>query len=144
MFIQKYCSKLTFVEHQSFNHEEQNQLQRQLCLCHQWDTAGQERFRTITSSYYRGAHGIVIVYDVTEQVTVFASHMPATAISTNAIDTIVSRLCFQESFNNVKLWMDEIDRYACESVSRLLVGNKSDLVGKKVVDITAAEVNRQR
>ncbi|TWW77764.1 ras-related protein Rab-1B-like [Takifugu rubripes] len=76
-----------------------------------WDTAGQERFRTITSSYYRGAHGIVIVYDVTEQ----------------------------ESFNNVKLWLDEIDRYACESVSRLLVGNKSDLVGRKVVDAAAAQ-----
>ncbi|KAM9733695.1 ras-related protein Rab-1B-like isoform 3-T3 [Menidia menidia] len=77
-----------------------------------WDTAGQERFRTITSSYYRGAHGIIIVYDVTEQ----------------------------ESFNNVRQWLDEIERYACENVSRLLVGNKSDLVSKKVVDAASAQV----
>ncbi|RXN07558.1 ras-related ORAB-1-like protein [Labeo rohita] len=76
-----------------------------------WDTAGQERFRTITSSYYRGAHGIIIVYDVTEQ----------------------------ESFNNVKQWLEEIDRYACENVSKLLVGNKSDLASKKVVDFTTAK-----
>ncbi|CCI39323.1 hypothetical protein ABG067_000449 [Albugo candida] len=70
-----------------------------------WDTAGQERFRTITSSYYRGAHGIIVVYDVTDQ----------------------------ESFNNVKQWLHEIDRYACENVNKLLVGNKSDLVAKRVV-----------
>eukprot|EP01097_Dermamoeba_algensis_P000625 TRINITY_DN1217_c0_g1_i2.p1 TRINITY_DN1217_c0_g1~~TRINITY_DN1217_c0_g1_i2.p1 ORF type:complete len:204 (+),score=46.78 TRINITY_DN1217_c0_g1_i2:61-672(+) len=76
-----------------------------------WDTAGQERFRTITSSYYRGAHGIIVVYDVTDQV----------------------------SFNNVKQWLQEIDRYACESVNKLLVGNKCDLTSKKVVDYNTAK-----
>ncbi|KAI7868228.1 P-loop containing nucleoside triphosphate hydrolase protein [Spinellus fusiger] len=76
-----------------------------------WDTAGQERFRTITSSYYRGAHGIIVVYDVTEQ----------------------------DSFTNVKQWLQEIDRYAAEGVNKLLVGNKSDLVDKKVVDTEQAK-----
>jgi len=97
-----------------------------------WDTAGQERyliifilsgiltslysptdyrFRTITSSYYRGAHGIIVVYDVTDQV----------------------------SFNNVKQWLQEIDRYACENVNKLLVGNKCDLSTKKVVDYNTAK-----
>nr|CAI5818525.1 unnamed protein product [Callosobruchus analis] len=77
-----------------------------------WDTAGQERFRTITSSYYRGAHGIIVVYDCTDQ----------------------------DSFNNVKQWLEEIDRYACDNVNKLLVGNKSDLTTKKVVDYTTAKV----
>jgi len=76
-----------------------------------WDTAGQERFRTITSSYYRGAHGIIVVYDVTDQ----------------------------ESFNNVKQWMNEIDRYANDKVNKMLVGNKCDLTAKKVVDYNSAK-----
>ncbi|PWZ44621.1 GTP-binding protein YPTM1 [Zea mays] len=69
-------------------------------------TTGQERFRTITSSYYRGAHGIDIVYDITDM----------------------------ESFNNVKQWLNEIDRYANDSVRRLLVGNKCDLAENRAVD----------
>ena len=78
----------------------------------QWDTAGQERFRTITSSYYRGAHGICVVYDVTDM----------------------------DSFNNVKQWLQEIDRYATEGVNKLLVGNKSDMSDKKVVEYAVAKV----
>eukprot|EP00450_Noctiluca_scintillans_P038184 CAMPEP_0194479604 /NCGR_PEP_ID=MMETSP0253-20130528/2672_1 /TAXON_ID=2966 /ORGANISM="Noctiluca scintillans" /LENGTH=204 /DNA_ID=CAMNT_0039318855 /DNA_START=56 /DNA_END=670 /DNA_ORIENTATION=- len=76
-----------------------------------WDTAGQERFRTITSSYYRGAHGIIIVYDVTDK----------------------------ESFNNVKNWVGEIDKYAADGVNKLLVGNKCDLASKKVVSTDEAK-----
>lgn len=76
-----------------------------------WDTAGQERFRTITSSYYRGAHGIIVVYDTTDL----------------------------ESFNNVKQWLHEIDRYASENVNKLLVGNKSDLTSKRAVSYDQAK-----
>jgi len=76
-----------------------------------WDTAGQERFRTITSSYYRGAHGIIVVYDITDA----------------------------ESFNNVKQWLSEIERYASEGVNKLLVGNKCDLANKRAVPFEQAK-----
>uniref|UniRef100_A0A2P2IIA7 GTP-binding protein YPTM2 n=1 Tax=Rhizophora mucronata TaxID=61149 RepID=A0A2P2IIA7_RHIMU len=76
-----------------------------------WDTAGQERFRTITSSYYRGAHGIIIVYDITDE----------------------------ESFNNVKTWLAEIDKFATDKVNKLLVGNKCDLISKRAVPYGTAK-----
>merc|ERR1712220_9033 len=76
-----------------------------------WDTAGQERFRTITSSYYRGAHGIIVVYDTTDA----------------------------QSFEAVKTWLHEIDRYASENVNKLLVGNKSDLTNKRQVEKDSAQ-----
>lgn len=47
----------------------------------------------------------------------------------------------QESFNNVKQWLNEIDRYANENVNKLLVGNKSDLTSKKIVDYATAKVS---
>jgi len=70
-----------------------------------WDTAGQERFRTITSTYYRGANGIIIVYDIANY----------------------------ESFLNVKKWIQEINRYACENVVKFLVGNKCDIECERTV-----------
>ena len=116
----------------------------------QWDTAGpyssyplymlsinceigQERFRTITSSYYRGAHGIIVVYDVTDNGKTSLSllnngHQP------DLLDT----------FTNVKQWLQEIDRYASEGVNKLLVGNKSDLTSKKVVEYSVAKVTSFR
>lgn len=47
-----------------------------------------------------------------------------------------------DSFNNVKQWLQEIDRYATEGVNKLLVGNKSDMSDKKVVEYTVAKVRR--
>jgi GTPase SAR1 family protein len=47
-----------------------------------------------------------------------------------------------DSFNNVKQWLQEIDRYATEGVNKLLVGNKSDMADKKVVEYTVAKVRR--
>ncbi len=47
-----------------------------------------------------------------------------------------------DSFNNVKQWLQEIDRYATEGVNKLLVGNKSDMSDKKVVEYTVAKVCR--
>lgn len=53
---------------------------------------------------------------------------------------IVYDVTEMESFNNVKQWLNEIDRYASDSVCKLLVGNKCDLVENKVVDTQTAKV----
>ena len=76
-----------------------------------WDTAGQERFRTITSAYYRGAHVIVVVYDVSDQA----------------------------SFTNLKHWLNEITNYGPPNVEKLIVGNKIDLQKKRVVSEEVAK-----
>ncbi|KAH6806034.1 RAB GTPase-like protein C2A [Perilla frutescens var. frutescens] len=72
-----------------------------------WDTAGQERFRTLTSSYYRGAHGIILVYDVTRR----------------------------DTFTNLSdVWAKELELYSTnEDCVKMLVGNKVDRESERVV-----------
>lgn len=76
-----------------------------------WDTAGQERFRTIVSSYYRGAHGIMVVFDITNK----------------------------ESFENIPMWCEEIKKYAADSIKKILIGNKSDFETKRQVVYSEAK-----
>ena len=64
-----------------------------------WDTAGQERYRAITSAYYRGAVGALLVYDITKQL----------------------------SFENLERWLRELREHAEQNIVIMLVGNKSDL-----------------
>ncbi|KAI0300611.1 ras-domain-containing protein [Multifurca ochricompacta] len=63
-----------------------------------WDTAGQERFRTITASYYRGAQGVILVYDVSSR----------------------------ESFEALPRWLNELETYVPAEVVKIVVGNKLD------------------
>ena len=70
-----------------------------------WDTAGQERFKNIISSYYRGAHGILLIYDVTDK----------------------------DSFKNLSNWIIEIEKNSSKQVLKVLIGNKTDLEDKRVV-----------
>ena len=70
-----------------------------------WDTAGQERFKNIIASYYRGAHGILLLYDVTDK----------------------------DSFKNLSNWLIEIEKNASKNVLKVLIGNKSDLEEKRVI-----------
>ncbi|XP_051775210.1 ras-related protein Rab-10-like [Erpetoichthys calabaricus] len=70
-----------------------------------WDTAGQERFRTMTTSYYRGAMGILLVYDIT-----------------NA-----------KGFDSITKWLRNIDEHANQDVQKMLLGNKCDMEDRREV-----------
>ncbi|XP_006352344.1 ras-related protein RABA5a [Solanum tuberosum] len=74
-----------------------------------WDTAGQERFRAVTSAYYRGAVGALLVYDISRRLT----------------------------FENIGRWLNELQTHSDMNVVTILVGNKSDL--KDAREVTTAE-----
>jgi Ras-related protein Rab-1A len=115
---------------------------RGVVLLFQWDTAGQERFRTITSSYYRGAHGIIIVRVVCHCGNVALTRALVSVIGVT-FDVVVAQvydITDRESFENVKQWLNEIERFACPNVNKLLVGNKCDLEAKRAVEYSEAKV----
>jgi Ras-related protein Rab-1A len=76
-----------------------------------WDTAGQEKFKTITAAYYKGAQGIVLVFD----------------------------LCDKKSFADIKTWLSEVNRLSTDESVKILVGNKSDLINDRQVSKEEAE-----
>ncbi|CCE66194.1 hypothetical protein TPHA_0P00360 [Tetrapisispora phaffii CBS 4417] len=80
-----------------------------------WDTAGQERFRTITTAYYRGAMGIILVYDVTDEKT----------------------------FANIRQWFKTVTEHANDDAQLLLVGNKSDMETRTVTHEQGDELSRE-
>ena len=107
--VGKSCLMMRFAE-DTFNHEfvstigvdftnRTMELDGERVKCQLWDTAGQERFRTLTTSYYRDAQGVVIVYDVSDR----------------------------QSFDNVNSWKADVQRYASADVAMLILGNKADL-----------------
>ena len=75
-----------------------------------WDTAGNPRFRAITRAYYRGSHGIIVVYDATKEKT----------------------------YDNVPYWLEEVEKNASPETTVMLVGSKCDLTAEKVVDYRTA------
>ena len=70
-----------------------------------WDTAGQERFKNIQASYYKGANGVLVVYDITNK----------------------------ESFEHLNSWLIEIEKNGNKNVYKLLIGNKNDLDEQRVI-----------
>eukprot|EP01111_Echinosteliopsis_oligospora_P018448 TRINITY_DN846_c0_g1_i1.p1 TRINITY_DN846_c0_g1~~TRINITY_DN846_c0_g1_i1.p1 ORF type:complete len:210 (-),score=40.75 TRINITY_DN846_c0_g1_i1:192-821(-) len=75
-----------------------------------WDTAGQERFRSVTRSYYRGAAGAILVYDITNR----------------------------ETYNHVSSWLSDARSLANKDIAIILVGNKADLPNREVTFLEAS------
>ncbi|OHE95210.1 Ras family protein [Colletotrichum orchidophilum] len=97
-----------------------------------WDTAGQERFRTITTAYYRGAMGILLVYDVTDERSFNI------AIAKGILDewgqVREKRKLIWYSFHaDIRTWFANVEQHATEGVNKILIGNKCDWEEKRVV-----------
>ena len=81
-----------------------------------WDTAGQERFRNVISSYFKGAHGILLIYDITAR----------------------------DSFKELENWLGEVERNANSQVLKILIGNKCDLEDRREISKDEGEAFAMR
>ena len=81
-----------------------------------WDTAGQERFRNVISSYFKGAHGILLIFDITSR----------------------------DSFKELENWLGEVERNASSQILKILIGNKCDLEEEREISKDEGEAFAMR
>ncbi|KAG6786088.1 hypothetical protein POTOM_007681 [Populus tomentosa] len=111
-----------------------------------WDTAGQERFRTLTSSYYRGAQGIIMAYPGKADISLYCNGQIVASVSVVLISLLllnavvfgistVYDVTRRETFTNLsEIWAKEIDLYSTnQDCIKMLVGNKVDKESERVV-----------
>ncbi|KAM3376228.1 hypothetical protein P3S68_014943 [Capsicum galapagoense] len=96
-----------------------------------WDTAGQERFRTITTAYYRGAMGILLVYDVTDESSFNISYAGECLILFLFFYVFLPScgwsIIVLYLFADITNWIRNIEQHASDNVNKILVGNKADM-----------------
>ena len=81
-----------------------------------WDTAGQERFRNVISSYFKGAHGILLIFDITSR----------------------------DSFKELENWLAEVEKNASTQILKILIGNKCDLEEEREISKDEGEAFAMR
>ncbi|KAH0714193.1 hypothetical protein KY290_009052 [Solanum tuberosum] len=91
-------------------------IQRKSVKAQIWDTAGQERYRAVTSAYYRGAVGALLVYDITKR----------------------------QTFDHIPRWLEELRAHADKNIVIMLIGNKTDLEDQRAVPTEDAKEFAQK
>ena len=107
-----------------------------------WDTAGQERFRTITTAYYRGAMGILLVYDVTDERSFNSTlHLrqggaapgEASGHANKTQEGNANANRGDNPYTDIRTWFANVEQHATEGVNKILIGNKCDWEEKRAV-----------